>query len=285
MADDYYKILGVAKTATEAEIKSAYRKLALQWHPDRNKSPEATEKFKEITKAYEVLADSKKRQMYDQYGTDAFNQGAGGQPGWGGQQGPFNYTYSWGGGEGNPFEGTGFTDPFDIFEQFFGFQSPFGSAGRAQRRPVYQIDITFDEAVKGIEKQVSIEGKNKTIKIPAGVDDGNRMRFSDFDLLIHVKPHQYFKREDQNIIYEQPISYATAVLGGVIDVPTIDGKVKLKIKSGTESGSMLRLRGQGIPYPNSNRKGDQYVIFKISVPEKVSGKAKKLLEELQKELS
>src|SRR3989338_2988484 len=146
MAKNYYELLGVSKNATDAELKKAYRKLALEWHPDRNKDPKAAEKFKEITKAYEVLSDPKKKEVYDQYGDSAFQPGSGygqgspfgGQNG--GQYGPFTYTYSSGGG--NPFEGFdfgGFSDPFEIFEQFFG-GSPFR---QRKQRPVYQLTIDF----------------------------------------------------------------------------------------------------------------------------------------------
>lgn len=282
---DLYELLGISKNASQQEIKTAYRKQALKWHPDRNKSEEATEKFKEINKAYEVLSDPKKKEMYDQYGPEAFAKGAPGAQGFGGQ-GPFSYTYSSYGGQ-NPFEGVdigGFSDPFEIFEQFFGFRSPFSQAGRGQRRQTYQIEITFDEAVRGTEKEVSIDKKNKKIKIPAGVDDGMRIRFSDFDLLVRVRPHQYFKREGQDVYYEKEISYPTAVLGGVVEVPTLKGSVKLKVRPGTRSGTTIRLRGEGVPYPQSSQRGDMYIVFSVKIPEKVSGHAKKLLEDLQKEL-
>ncbi len=144
--------------------------------------------------------------------------------------------------------------------------------------------MTFDEAVHGVKKETVIKGSRKTIKIPAGVANGNRIRFSDFDLQVSVRPHKYFKREGQDIILEKEISYPMAVLGGIVNVETIDDSVKLKVRPGTKSGTALRLRGKGIPYPNSSRRGDQYVIFKVAVPEKVSGKAKKLLEELDREL-
>ncbi|MBI4226104.1 DnaJ domain-containing protein [Candidatus Roizmanbacteria bacterium] len=286
---DYYELLGVSKNASDAELKAAYRKQALKWHPDRNKSPEANEKFKQINKAFEVLSDSKKKELYDQYGAEAFEKG--GFPGAGPQgqtyrQGPFTYTYS-SSGE-NPFEGIdfgGFSDPFEIFEQFFGFQSPFSRGGRRTRtrREIYELELTFDEAVHGVEKHTVIKGDRKTIKIPAGVDDGMRIRFSDFDVQVTVRPHPYFKRDGQDIYFEKEISYPLAVLGGVIEAPTIDGQVKLKIRPGTQSGTTVRLRGQGIPYPNSNQRGDQYVIYKIKVPDRVSSKDKRLLEELEKE--
>ncbi len=288
---DYYEVLGVSKNASVSEIKAAYRKQALKWHPDRNKSPEANKRFKEINKAFEVLSDPKKREVYDQYGEAAFERGdfSGARPqGYTYRQGPFTYTYTTNfGGEGSPFEGFdfgGFSDPFEIFEQFFGFQSPFSSARRRPKREVYEIELSFDEAVHGTKKETVVKGSHKTIKIPAGVDTGTRIRFSDFDVRVRVRPHPYFKREGQDVYFEKEISYPLAVLGGVVEVPTVEASVKLKVRPGTQSGTVIRLRGQGIVYPQTSRRGDQYVIFKIKVPEKVSLKGKKLLEELQKEL-
>lgn len=282
---DYYEILGVSKNATLDEIKAAYRKQALKWHPDRNKSKEAEKKFKEINKAFEVLSDSKKRAIYDQYGEAAFERRE--TPGSAGgyyQQGPFRvYTNFRGDFSDFGFDFEGFSNPFEIFEQFFGFQSPF-SHRSSSRREIYQTTIDFEEAVKGVEKEVVIKGKRKRIKIPAGVDDDSRIRFSDFDLIINIKPHPLFKRQGQDIYLEKEISYPLAVLGGVVEVETIDGKLKLKVRPGTQAGTMVRLQGKGIPHLHSFRRGDQYVIFKIKVPEKISSKGKKLLEELKKEL-
>lgn len=284
---DFYEVLGVSKNATGAELKTAYRKLALKWHPDRNKSPEAAEKFKEINKAFEVLSDPKKKEMYDQYGPEAFSRGSGGAPGgYQYRQGPFTYTYTNFGGENSPFEGVdfgGFSDPFEIFEQFFGFQSPFSGGRKRQARSVYEIHLTFDEAVSGTEKQTVIKGKSHTIKIPAGVDDGMRIRFSEFDILVRVKPHPSFRRENQDIYVKKLITFRQAVVGDVIEVPLLRGSVKLRVRPGTKSGAMVRLQGQGIPYPNQSRRGDAYVIFEIQVPERISGKAKKLLEEFDRE--
>ena len=290
---DYYEVLGVSKTATDQEIKTAYRKQALKWHPDRNKEAGAAEKFKEINKAFEVLSNSQKRQAYDQYGEAAFQRGGfGGAPGGAGagqyyQQGPFN-VYTNFGGEGNPFENVdfgGFSDPFEIFEQFFGFQSPFGRGRRQQQRDVYEATLTFEEAVNGVNKDVVVKGEKKTIKIPAGVDDSMRIRFSDFDLVLHVKPHAFFKRQGQDIYFEKEISYPMAVLGGTVEVPTINGMVRLKVRTGTQSGTTVRLRGQGVPHPQSYNKGDQYVVFKINTPPRVSSKTRKILEELEREMS
>ncbi len=285
---DYYETLGVSKGASEQEIKTAYRRAALKWHPDRNKTAEAAGKFKEVTKAYEVLSDSKKREMYDQYGESAFNRGGAGNPGSG---------YS---GESNPFEGFGgfssqgfenvdfggFSDPFDIFEQFFGFQSPFGGRGgrRQHRRDVYETTLTFEEAVNGVKKTMIVKGEEKSFQIPAGIDDGMTIRFSDFDLQVKVKPHPYFTRKGQDIYFEKDISYPLAVLGGTVDVQTINGTIRLKIRPGTQSGTMVKLHDQGIPYPQSNRKGDEYVVYKINTPSRVSGRAKELLKELEGEI-
>ncbi len=285
---DYYQTLGVSKNATDAEIKTAYRKQALKWHPDRNKTAEANGKFKDVTKAYEVLSDPKKREMYDQYGESVFNRGG---PNAGGgqysQQGPFN-VYTDFGGEGSPFENIdfgGFSDPFEIFEQFFGFQSPFSRGGRRQhRRDVYEITLTFEEAVNGVKKTMIVKGEEKSFQIPAGVDDGMRIRFSDFDLQVKVKSHPYFRRKGQDIYFEKEISYSLAVLGGVTEVPTVNGTIRLKIRPGTQAGTTVKLHDQGIPYPQTYRKGDQYVIYKINTPSRVSSRAKELLRELEEEI-
>ncbi len=281
MAKDYYELLGVSKGSSEADIKKAYRKLALKWHPDRNKGKEAEEKFKEINAAYEILSDSKKRETYDQFGHAAFTRGGTGGPGGPGggsyQQGPFTYTYTRGGG-GNQ-GGSGFTDPFEIFEQFFGGASPFQ---QARRRPTYQIEVDFMQSIKGVEKQVEIEGKKRKIKIPPGVDNGQRIRFSDFNLVISVKSHKTFKREGANIIVTQEIDYPLAVLGGTIEVPTIDKPVKLKIRAGTQSGTLVRLRGKGLTTGGIFRtQGDQYVQLKVKVPKRLSREQKRLINDLK----
>jgi len=278
---DYYDILGVSKTASDEEIKRAYRKLALQFHPDRNKEPSAAERFKEVTKAYEVLSDAQKRQTYDQLGPAAFEQsGAGGPGGFGGYGGgPFTYTYTGGfpgGGNSAGWDVGGFTDPFEIFEQFFG-GSPFG--GRAQRKPVFAIRISFMEAVQGVKKKVTIDGKEQTISIPAGVDTGSRIRFDAYDVVVEVQSHETFARQGYDIVVEKEISFSQAALGSEVKVPTIDGEVTIKIPSGTQPGNVIRLNGRGVTHVRGSGRGDMYIKIKVVVPKHLSAKQKKLLEE------
>jgi len=286
MADnkDYYQILGVTKSASADEIKKAYRKLALQFHPDKNKTKEADIKFKEVTKAYEVLSDVGKRQTYDQFGAAAFEQGgpgAGGPFGGFGQQqgGPFSYTYTTNGNSGG-FDFGGFSDPFDIFEQFFGGASPFG---RRQHREVYSLKIDFLEAVKGTQKKVDLGGRVQTIKIPAGVDDGSRIRFGDADVIINVTPDKRFKREGYDVVSEEELSFAEAALGTEINAETVEGKVKLKIPQGTQPGMVIRLKGKGITHLRGSGKGDHYIRVKVIIPKNLTGKQKKILEEFEVE--
>lgn len=280
MDNDYYKILGVTKQATQDEIKRAYRKLAVEFHPDKNKSKEAEEKFKKINQAYEVLGNPQKRQQYDQFGSAAFENGGARGPfgGFGGQQGPFTYTYTT---NGQGFDFGGFSDPFDIFEQFFGGgASPFG-----RRKPTYSLRIDFMEAVKGTTKTVSLDGKKKDIKVPAGVHEGSRIQFSDFDIVISVSSSPKFRREGYDILTDIKIPMTEAVLGGVEEVETVQGKVKLKIPQGTQPGTLIRIKGKGVKHVNSTSYGDHYVRVQIEVPQKLSSRQKELLEEFEKESS
>lgn len=275
---DFYDVLGVVKNASATEIKKAYRKLALQYHPDRNKAVDAEQKFKEINEAYEVLSDSKKKQAYDQFGHAAFAAGGGfgGQrpPGSGQayQQGPFTYSYSSSSG-GNPFEG--FSDPFEIFEQFFGGASPFTHEARIPR---YGLSLTFMEAVKGVEKNVVIDGKRRKIKIPAGVDDGSRIKFPEFYITVDVRPDPIFQRQGADVIVDQQLPLGTAILGGTIEVPTVDGEVKLKIRPGTQPETTVRLRGRGIPRLQGFGKGDEYVRLRIRIPTRLSRQQKQAVQ-------
>lgn len=290
MSKDFYEVLGVGKSASDAEIKKAYRKLALEWHPDRNKDPKATEKFKEINKAYEILSDPKKKQAFDQFGEAAFSQGAGhagGSPfnqgqNYSGAYGPFTYTYSSTGG--SPFDGVdlgGFSDPFEIFEQFFGGSS-YGRRSKPQRR-IYRFTIDFMEAVKGVEKEVVVDGKQQKIKIPAGVDEGSRIRFDNFEVVLSVQNDSRFKREGYDLLSDVEISFAQAVLGEVVSVSTIDGSLKLKIKPGTQPGSLVKLNGRGVPMVRGNGRGDHYLQIKIKVPEHINNRQRELLSEFESE--
>ncbi|PIR61648.1 MAG: hypothetical protein COY81_04095 [Candidatus Pacebacteria bacterium CG_4_10_14_0_8_um_filter_43_12] len=280
---DYYEILGLTKSAAEAEIKSAYRKMALKWHPDKNPNnkAEAEAKFKEINEAYQVLSNPEKRRNYDQFGHAAFDpaSGMGGNPFTGGfRQGPFTYTYSTGGNANQEYD---FGDPFEIFEQFFGGGFAGGGFGRAAR-PRYSMTIDFMEAVKGTTKDVSIEGKKKTIKVPAGANDGTRIRFDDFDVTINVRTHPHYRRDGADLFVDHPISFSLAALGGVTQVDTIESKLKLKVRAGTASHTLVRLRGEGVPHLRSGGKGDLYVRLIVEVPEKLSREQKRVLEELSR---
>lgn len=289
---DYYDILGVSKNAGKDEIKKAYRKKALEFHPDKNKAADAEERFKEINEAYEVLSNPQKKQAYDQFGHAAFEQGAGfaGGPfaGFGQGQtyrsGPFTYTYTTRGG--SPFEGFdfgGFSDPFEIFESFFGGSSPFR---REPPKPRYGLTIEFMEAVKGTQKTVKVDGKTHTIKVPAGADDGTRIRYKDFDVTIDVKPDKTFRRDGNDVFVSHEIPFTLAALGGTTEVPTLDGRLQLKIRPGTQPGTTVRLRDKGIPHLFSHGlsfrqsgRGDQYIRLNVSVPQRLTREQKKLLEE------
>ena len=274
MATDYYSTLGISKSATADEIKKAYRKQALEWHPDKHQSDKevAEKKFKEINEAYQVLSNPQKKATYDQVGHEAFSQGGGGNPFAGGGS-PFSYSYSTNGG-GNPFGDFG--DPFDIFAQFFGM-------GRQQQKPRYSLSIDFMEAMKGVSKNIEINGKRRTIKIPAGVDTGNTIDFGDFRISIQVRPHKTFERDGDDILVRTTISFSMAALGGEIKVPTINEEVKIKIKAGTQSGSMIRLKDQGVPRVSGRGHGDEYVRVIVETPGRLNRNQKKIVEQMREE--
>lgn len=289
---DFYETLGVSRNATEAEIKSAYRRLARTHHPDMDKSAGAAEKFKEISEAYQVLSDPQKRKTYDQFGSAAFEGGAGGYGGgnpFGGGFNPFGggFSYSWSSQGGN---NSGYADPFDLFEQIFGsggFATEFAKGFR--RRQAFQMDLTFEEAVQGVTKEVEIprvEGnQNKvvrermTIKVPAGVDEGTRMRFGDVDIVFRVKSHSEFVREGYDIYSEISLSVPQAVLGDYIEAKTIHGKVKLKIPAGTQPGALIRIKGKGVPTLRGGT-GDHYIRAKVEIPKTLTAKEKEVYEQL-----
>ncbi len=284
---DYYDILGVSRDASEDEIKKAYRKQAIEWHPDKHQGDDkevAEKRFKEINEAYQVLSDKERRSAYDRFGHQAFSPG-----GVGGGAGGFSEGFSggntFGGGtwrvytqSGNGVHGFDFGDPFDIFEQFFGGGNPFG---RTQRIPRYSISIDFMEAAKGVKKEVEIGGKKRKISIPAGIDEGQRIKFEDFILSVNIRPHDTFERDGADVFSKVEIPFSKAVLGGKIYVKTVDGDVGLKIRKGTKSGTVLRLRGKGIPHLRAPGKGDHYVRIQVKVPEQLSRDQKKLIKELE----
>lgn len=291
---DYYQILGVNKSASDAEIKSAYRKLARQHHPDVDKSSGAAEKFKEIAEAYQVLSDPQKKRTYDQFGHAAFDRGAGfGAGGPYGGQSPFGSgwkTYTWSSGSaGGPnvqFDFGGFEDPFDLFEQIFGEGMPFGGF---RRRPAYQMRLTFDEAIKGVTKEIEIEQraaqgnitrKRMKIKVPAGVGNGTKMRFGDIDIVFQVDRHPDFIREGDDIFSEIDVFIPQLVLGDVFEVKTVQGKFKVKVPPGTQPGSLVKLKEKGAPNLQGGY-GDHYVRVNLSVPQNPSKEEKKLYEQLK----
>lgn len=345
---DYYEVLGVSKTATDAEIKSAFRKLAKQYHPDVSKEPDAETKFKEAQEAYAVLSDESKRKQYDQFGHQAFSNNTGG-----------GFDYS-------DFD---FSDIFsEIFGSGFGFNFGGGrSSNRASkgRDTIVRVDLTFEEAVFGTKKTINLDfldscddcngkgghgestcsechgsgtvtseqrtifgafmtkttcphcnGKGRTyketcstcngrgkvrankdieVKVPAGVDTGNQQRIpskgeagnnggpnGDLYIEYRVKDHSLFERSENDVYLELPITISEAALGCKKDIPTLTGKVELKIEAGSSTGDKLRLKGKGIEDVHGYRKGDMFVILNVIIPKKLDRNQKKLFEQLAK---
>lgn len=366
MSKDYYKVLGVEKNASAEEIKKAFRKMAHQYHPDKKGGDEA--KFKEVNEAFQVLGDKDKRAKYDQFGSDFEQQGGfGGGMGW---EDFMRAARSGGGFQGANFGGF---DMGDIFGDMFGFGggSSRGRSGRVRGNDIQvDIELKFEEAVFGVEKEINLVKKNNCdvcrgtgvepgskmnhcqecsgqgqvrrvqqtilgamqtiatcprcggkgqipekhckncggdgivrnqsnykVKIPAGIDDGEAIRLAgkgesagsigtagDLYVRIHVKEDKRFEREGQNIFSEVIISYPQAVLGDKIEIDTLDGKKKLTIPEGVQSHQQIRLKGLGVPGLQNSGRGDHYVKVIVDVPKKVGRSAKKLIEELGKEL-
>lgn len=277
---DFYEVLGVDKKASTDEIKKAYRKKALEYHPDRNKAADATEKFKEVNEAYEVLSDAQKRSTYDRFGHSAFANGQGAPAGnpFGGAGGPFQYTYT-SNGNFQDFADMfgGFSDPFDIFDNFFG-----GFRQRAQK-PRYQLSLSFSEAAKGVTKHLVHQGKQHNINVPAGIDTGMVIRYPEFEVSFKVAPDKYFQRDGQDLVVEADIPLSMAMLGGEVEVKTLEDPLKVKVRAGTKLGTVMRLTGRGLPYPQRQRRGDLYIKLNINLPGRLNRKQKKLVQQLQEE--
>ena len=289
---DLYSQLNVARGANEAEIKKAYRKLAKELHPDKNKdNPKATERFAEVTRAYDILTDKDKRAQYDRGEIDEEGNprmpfgfgGGGGGAGMGGRGG-------FRGPNGEPFEfGGEASDLSDLFEGLFrrgggGGGGPFSGFGRRSAPPqkgadvAYRLDVPFEDAARLQGQRVTLgSGKTLDIKLPPGVEDGTRIRLSgqgqpgpagngDAIVTIAVKPHRFFRREGDNIRLDLPVSIDEAVLGGKVRVPTVDGPVMLSIPKSASSGKVLRLKGKGFTGKGGQR-GDQLVTLMVEVPD------------------
>src|SRR6266478_6219312 len=279
MPRDYYEVLGVQKSASEEEIKKAYRKLAREFHPDRNPGDKTAEgKFKEVQEAYDVLSDQTKRSQYDRFGRVGPDGG-----------GPGGQGFQWGGPGG--FQQVDPGEAADIFRQFFGggaggfgdvgdIEELMGRRGRGRsrgRRAASEVEsevaIPFATAALGGTINIQVDGRELSVKIPAGVTDGQAPGGGNLKLVLRIQPHPYFRREGNNVILEVPLSVSEAILGTKVDVPTLDGsKLSVKVPPGTSSGARLRLRGKGVAG------GDQFIEIKVVVPSSVDDHGKKLIE-------
>ncbi len=280
MAKDFYKTLGVDKNASQDDIKKAFRKLAHQYHPDKNKGDDS--KFKEVNEAYTVLSDQQKRQQYDTFGNA--EAGDGGVA--------FKQGQSFCGFDFSQFTQNGQQFEFDLGDVFNDF---FGGARRPKKGRNIAIDIqlTFKEAAFGTEREIS-NGKEKiSIKIPSGINNGEGLRVSgkgetgeagpgDLIVRVWVAEHKTLRREGYNVILQVTIKLSQALLGGPITVESLDGNIEVMIPQGVAHGEMLRVKGKGIQHENGKR-GDMYVAVLIDIPKRLSKSATKLVEELKKE--
>ena len=292
-AADYYKVLGIDKKSSPEDIKKAFRKLAVKYHPDRNPDNRAAEdKFKEINEAYAVLSDPKKKEEYDTYGSSGFHKQYSQEDIFRG----FDF--------GNAYKGMGAGGGEDIFSRLFG-GSFGGRAGRAGFHSGPQkggdlemeTDVSFRDAVQGAEKVIAFRRNGKReelrVKIPAGVDNGSKIRITgkggqgegggeagDLFMIIRVLPDPVFSREGGDLTVERRIPFSAACLGTSLDVPTLEGDKRIKIPAGIQPGTKIRLKGFGVKSLGSNAKGDLYLKIALHVPEAISDEQKKLVEEL-----
>lgn len=279
---DYYKILGVDRKASEEDIRKAYRKLAMQYHPDRNPNDkQAEERFKEINEAYQVLSDAKKRTHYDRLGSDYSTWQRRGAPGdfdWG-QYGGFPRGTRVDVEDMDDVFGGGFSD---FFRTIFGIGNTTAGQGYQQ-----ELDISLEEAYKGTTRLLQSNGRDKQVRIPAGVRTGSRVRVAgagpnglDLYLIVNVQDDKRFERRGTDLHTTATVSVFTAILGGEAEVETLDGKLKLNIPAGTQPEQVFRLAGRGMPHVrNSNEKGDLFVRLKVSIPKYLSSKQRELLDE------
>ncbi len=309
---DFYSVLGVSRTASEDEIKKAYRKLAMKFHPDKNPgNKKAEDQFKEVSEAYEVLSDPKKREMYDQFGFAGAGAGFGGGAGQG--------FGGFGGGPGGGFGGFGggaggssedFQDIFgDMFGDVFGGRSGGFRQTRRQHRGAdlrYTLNVSFEDSALGSEKTISFirhrNGREETarlaVKVPAGVKQGQRLKLSgegdgapqggpsgDLYVIINVQEHSLFRREEDDVLIDVPVAFTDAILGGEMEVPTLTGRVAVKIPPGTHTGQVMRLKGKGFPKSGGFGAGDMRVRILVDTPSNLTAKQKELVQELAKSAS
>jgi DnaJ-class molecular chaperone len=282
---DYYKVLGVSRDASEEEIKKAFRKLAHAHHPDKSGGDEA--KFKEVSEAYSVLSDKKKRQQYDAFGS----AGSGPIPDW---SSGFDFNFS-------GFGQNGFDpgDLSDILSSIFG-----GRRVRRGRDIAVDIELSFQESIFGAERKVVINSKfvkqkEASISVPPGIDDGQMIRLSgmgetlegglpgDLYVKVHVRKHPYLRKEGYNLLMDLPVKLSEALLGSEKTVHTLDGEITLKVPASTKHGTILRVKGKGVPmgphFAKASRdRGDLYVRVLVEMPEKLSREARKAVEDLKK---
>lgn len=306
---DFYSILGVSRSASADEIKKSYRKLAMQYHPDKNPGDKKSEeKFKEISEAYDVLSDAKKRDMYDQFGHAGNQQGFGAGGPFGGGAGPGGF----GGFRSGPGGGANGGDPFqDIFGDVFGdiFGNARGPGGARSRRPSkgtdlrYTLNISFEDSALGTEKVISFvrqrgnkeESAKLSVNVPAGVKEGQRLKLSgegdaapgggtpgDLYVIINIQDHPLFKRQENDVTLDLPISYTDAILGTNVEVPTLTGKAMIRIPPGTHSGQSFRLKGKGFSKIGGFGSGDMLVRILVDTPHTLSARQKEIMEELAK---
>ncbi|MDX6634918.1 MAG: curved DNA-binding protein [Solirubrobacterales bacterium] len=284
---DYYEVLGVPRDAGDEEIRSAYRKLAREYHPDVNKDPGAEDRFKEVSEAYEVLRDPEKREKYERLGPNwKAGEDVSGASGFGG---------GFGGGDGQGFgDGAGFSD---FFESFFGGRrgASRGFEGFSMRGGDQEatVEVTLEEAARGGRQKISLaDGRDFEVQIPSGVRDGQKIRLAgqggagasggpagDLFLRVRIKRHPRFRREDDDLVVDIPVAPWEAALGATVPVPTLQGSAKVKVPAGSSSGRRLRLRGEGMPGPGG-RKGDLYASVRIVVPKVLEKRERELFEEL-----